>query len=892
MNKKMVNSVAGIYNKADFFAQIEKVLQYTERNRWYLMAIDIEHFKLFNEWNGKEAGDQFLTGIVQGLHFIEEQCGGIAGYLGEDDFGILLPGGDEQVELVQQKVMECVRKNSNSAGFFPAFGVYPIKEEDMSVSAMYDRAVIALSHVKGNYVTRVCWYDSSMIEKMEEEHFLLSEVQRALEEGEFTFYAQPQCNMATGKIVGAESLIRWNHKTKGLVPPGEFVPILEKNGFIADLDRYVWKEVCKWLRSWIDRGHKPIPVSVNVSRVDIYSMDVVKYLHELIDTYQLEPRLIEVEITESTYAEDADVITNLVDELRKDGFLVLMDDFGSGYSSLNMLKDVNVDVLKIDMKFLEMSEQSKGKGVGIIEAVVNMARLMDMRIIVEGVESREQMDYLLEMGGYYGQGYYFYRPLPVTEFENLLHREENLDFAGIQVKKLERLQIKELLNENLFSETMVNNILGAVAFFDVYDDQIELARINEQYYHLTGETPENIQMDGKKILKRIHVLDWPILFDLFSRTFKNQLRGAECDVRYLKKDGNTIWIHLRTFFLREQDNHKIFYGSISDVTTEKQKEEEFKIANKRLESTLRLAGINSWDWNLKKNTLSLINASRSSRLAQIHHKLGDEKALVVDFPNEFLKRDFVEDIYSDQIKERFDKIQKGEESSIFEVPFKTRNGETIWIRISYENVYDEKGDPIHAVGYYADISEQKKKELYLANLAKTDALTGLYNRYWAVPQIKDYLSTYPDEASALIMFDLDNFKRANDVYGHAYGDNVIIKTANVIKNHFRGQDIICRIGGDEFLVLCKNVSQMDIDKRIDEIVQSVAQSVSDQEHNEIFTVSSGYVMIPEQGWEFDDLYEKADMALYDAKQRGKNSHSKYHTDMKMTRPEMAEEADS
>ena len=310
-----------------------------------------------------------------------------------------------------------------------------------------------------------------MKRKMEENHMLLSEVQRALERDEFTFYAQPKCNMATGKIVGLESLVRWNHPERGLIGPGDFIPLLEENGFVSNLDRYIWDKVCFHLKRWIDSGHRPIPISVNVSRMDVYTLDVVKELKELTDRYGLDARLLEVEITESAYAEDTTAVTAVVEGLRTAGFTVLMDDFGSGYSSLNMLKDVNVDVLKIDMKFLDMDEQSVGKGVGILEAITRMANIVGIRMIAEGVESKEQMELLLDMGCTYGQGYYFYHPMPIEVFEPLLSDEANIDFRGIKARQIERISLQELMNGDMVSDAMMNNILGAVAFYDLYDGQ-------------------------------------------------------------------------------------------------------------------------------------------------------------------------------------------------------------------------------------------------------------------------------------------------------------------------------------------------------------------------------------------------------------------------------------
>lgn len=581
--------LTGLYNRAAFFKHTETFLKDNRDDSYCLMAVDIEHFKLFNEWHGQAAGNDFLVSIACYLKQVQDKNAGVAAYLGDDDFVVLLANQDEQIKQLQQQIIDQVKQYGNHAGFLPAFGMYLIKDLSVSVQTMYDRALIALAKVKGNYAVRVCWYEPSMIHKMEEEHLMLSDVQRALEEQEFTFYAQPQCDMATGKIVGAEFLVRWNHKTKGLIPPGEFIPLLEKNGFIADLDRYIWEKACQWLRSWLDRGNKAIPVSVNVSRIDIYSLHIADYFCELVARYQLEPKYIEVEITESAYVEEYKIITGIVEELRNAGFPVLMDDFGSGYSSLNMLKAVNVDVLKIDMKFLDMDEQSAGRGAGILEAVANMARLMGINIIVEGVETQEQVEFLLGMGCNYAQGYYFYHPLPVSEFEALLSDVTNIDEKGIRTKNIEQLHIKELLNENLFSETMVNNILGAIAFYDVCDQYIEVVRVNEQYYRVIGDTAFCSAQQAEGLLHYIYQADHLTMFDIFEHAQKNQFHGAEGDLRYIREDGTIIWLHLRSFYLREQDGHKLYYASVSDVTEQHKREQLLEASQRALSAAISIA---------------------------------------------------------------------------------------------------------------------------------------------------------------------------------------------------------------------------------------------------------------------------------------------------------------
>ncbi|MBS7009248.1 EAL domain-containing protein [Anaerostipes sp.] len=584
-----IDPLTGLYRKNIFLQKAYEFLEQSKGKPYCLMAIDIEHFKLFNEWYGQKSGDQFLIDIGCHLKNAQEEHGGIAGYMGDDDFCIILPDDQAVISYLQHQIMGYIKRYQGNVGFLPAFGLYSITERHIPVRTMYDRAAIAMSSVKGNYTKRSCRYDSRMMQKMKDNHILLSEIQHALEQEEFTFYAQPKCNMATGRIIGLESLVRWNHPKRGLIPPGDFIPLLESNGFITNLDLYVWELVCRSVRTWIDQGHKAIPISVNVSRVDIYSLDIVETFQNLIQKYSLDPSLIEIEITESAYAEEYELINDAIVKLRASGFTVLMDDFGSGYSSLNMLKDVNVDVLKIDMKFLEMDDQSSGKGYGILEAIISMARFMGLKIIAEGVETKEQMDYLLDMGCTYGQGYYFYHPMPIKVFEPLLADENNLDLRGIKARQLERLHIKELLNENVFSETLLNNIMGGVAFYSVCGKQIELVRANEQYFKITGTNSVDLEEQRRFILENIYEEDRKTVFDMFSRADLNVLNGAESDVRRLKDNGDTIWLHMHVYLLKEQDNRKLYYGSVSDVTEQKLREQRLAASQRALSAVVHIS---------------------------------------------------------------------------------------------------------------------------------------------------------------------------------------------------------------------------------------------------------------------------------------------------------------
>ena len=588
--REETDSMTGLFRYGPFFEKAEQLLKNQPGTRYFMVAIDIEHFKLFNEWYGEDEGDRFLIKIGKYLKSLELLHDSIAGYMGGDDFVVILPEDISILKGLEGEINYYARQYGGNAGFLPAFGVYRIEDRRLSVSMMYDRAAIALNSVKGNYAKRIGWYDPGMKQKMENDQILLSEIQSALEKKEFIFYVQPQCNMLTGKIIGLESLVRWRHPLRGLISPGEFIPLLEQNGFITYLDIYIWEMVCRQLNSWGKAGKKLIPISVNMSRMDIYAIDVVEKFKELVDRYEIDPRYLEIEITESAYAEDDDKMQRVLEDLRRAGFPVFMDDFGSGYSSLNMLKDVNVDVIKIDTKFLDMNENSQSRGMGILETIVRMARVMQMKIIAEGVETKDQVDFLRNIGCIYGQGYYYYRPLPVEEAEQLLIQEDCVDYGGIQARQLGQLKLEDLFNENITSEAMLNNMLGAIALYEVYEDRCEVLRVNQEYYRITGDNPSDMEDRRWFLLNRIYKDDRDWVLNIFENAYSNPIRGGEGIFRQYRLSGELMWVHIRVFFLREQDDHRLYYGAVRDATEQMEQRQQLEDSQKMLGDVLRLSG--------------------------------------------------------------------------------------------------------------------------------------------------------------------------------------------------------------------------------------------------------------------------------------------------------------
>lgn len=552
------DQITGLLTSKEFFKKAESIIKEEKNKKWCLIFVDIEHFKFFDEWFGREKGDYLLANIGAELSENKELMSGVAGYFGQDDFVALVEYDKEKITALYNRIKEHIDSFGLTTGFLPAIGVAKL-EKDMLLVDAFDRASIAATKVKGDIHNRICYYNSDMQFSAQHEYRILTEFMHALKNDEITFYLQPQCRAKTGKIVGVEALARWIKKDGTVVYPNDFIPVLEKYNFITDMDQFLWDKICRSLKKWLDSGRDAVPVSINVSRLDIYNFDIAKFIHDLAEKYSLPHNLVKIEITESAYVETSDAVSVLVKELREDGFSVLMDDFGSGYSSLNMLSNIKVDAIKLDSDFLHLEGQDYEKGIRIIESVVNMAKMMALPIIVEGVETKQQCDFLMELGCRYVQGYYFYRPIPVEEFEKIMRQENIVDKRGFIAKTNEQFRIREFLDENIYSDTMLNNILGAVAFYAWHDKHVDIVRFNQQFYEAVSAPDFSSRLE--KIEQFVPEEDRPNLFNALQEAKDNRLVGSTATLRFARSDGTYACFRIHFYYLGEKEGEDTFYGS-------------------------------------------------------------------------------------------------------------------------------------------------------------------------------------------------------------------------------------------------------------------------------------------------------------------------------------------
>ena len=417
-NQFRYDRLTGLYSKEFFYQKVRERLDAKPEQKYSIVCFNIENFKLYNDSYGREEGDRLLRDAAEKAR---EMVGddGICGRYGADRFLLFQEQKREKKDRQNFDGDMSAAKPENMRNVSAKWGIYEISDNSIPVEKMCDRALLAVDSIKGQYNRFFAVYDDALRGKLLREKSITDTMEDALNEGQFVFYLQPKYSLSTKHMIGAEALVRWFHPKWGFMSPGEFIPLFEKNGFITQLDRYIWEQVAICISEWQERGYPLLPVSVNVSRMDVYQVDLVNIFTDITQKYGIKPESLHLEITESAYADNPTQLIDTVNQLRNQGFIVEMDDFGSGYSSLNMLNQMKLDILKLDMKFIQ-NEMEKAVDQSIMSYIVNMSHGIGMDVVAEGVETQEQLERLCDIGCDYVQGYYFAKPMPVSKYEELL----------------------------------------------------------------------------------------------------------------------------------------------------------------------------------------------------------------------------------------------------------------------------------------------------------------------------------------------------------------------------------------------------------------------------------------------------------------------------------------
>ncbi|MEG1524775.1 MAG: EAL domain-containing protein [Clostridia bacterium] len=870
-----------IYNKTKFFAATREMINSNPDERFVFLRFDVDRFQLINSFFGAAEGDKLLIYIAKHLKSDAKAFEKATfGRIESDVFGFCMAYDQSAIKHMIERSKKMLEKYNSNYDIVPSVGVYVIDDDTIAIEEMYNRATLAAKNCKGNYVDYYAYYNDQMSAALTTEQEITNDMNFALGNGQFQIYLQPQYNIHTNLPCGAEALVRWIHPEKGRLDPDIFIPIFERNGFITKLDYCVWEQACKCLCTWTEQGIKPYPLSVNVSRVNLYNPKLAETLLELVNQYQIEPALLNLELTESAYTDNPIAMSKTMAKLQSYGFTIMMDDFGSGYSSLGILKDIAIDILKIDMRFLAKTE-IPGRGENIIASVIRMAKWLNIPVIAEGAETSEQVDFLRSVGCDYVQGYYFARPMPVLEYEQLC-RNQSFDAQRITDKKREYFHYDDLFSSNQKMKLLFGNTLQAAAIYEFVADHIETIRVNEAYYAWIGH--DDMLVKAPDLISLINEKHRESLLNAFRICVKTQ-EPSECDYMRNRTSGTPIWIRTKLSYVSTVGNKHIIIGELTDITIRKEIDAELEkyrislLANNHDIHTVLIvddAAVNRVA--LKKilqGQFRILEAENGEEAIQILRENQNQIDLIlldITMPKmggkEFLQYkkslpelDGISVIMitaDDSPAQQISTLSLGANDFIVK-PFIP---EVVIRRI--KNVLECNRRFKEMVKEYNNMSEQ----------VKTDQMTGLLNRVNAETMINQRLNTAVGSC-VMLMIDIDNFKKINDSSGHAYGDKVIVSVAEKIRPAFRQDDIIARMGGDEFAVLIRNMNDLALcELKAQELCKSMRSIMIDGKNAGI-TCSIGIAATSDRKQTFKELYKNADKALYRAKCGGRNMVSVY-----------------
>lgn len=564
--------LTGLLNREGFCYATANLLKVNPDEKYAMVLWNIERFKVINDLFGKQTGDAILN-IMAARFVIGVSEIGTCARLEADRFVVCIPREYLDPERLIRVMENSLKELELDYKIVLNMGIYEIDDVTIPVERMCDRANLALQTIKGSYVNRYAFYDDKLRRAMLAEQEIISEMNDALQQHQFLIYLQPVYSLAAGAPISAEALVRWKHPIKGIISPGVFIPLFEKNGFIAELDYYVWEEACRYLKHRKELGMPELPISVNVSRRSLYSDNLCAEIVALVRKYGIEPALLKLEITESAYTDNPDQLLKTMTTLQTYGFAVLMDDFGSGYSSLNTLKDIPVDILKIDMKFMEDFETSDRAG-NILTSVVRMAKWLNTSVIAEGVETQPQVDFLRSIGCDRIQGYFFSRPLPIPDFERLC--EEGCQAVTHQpapVTELNMADFDALFNSNEMMHRLFNSVIGAIGIYELVDDRLEVLRVNDGYYSMFGYTPHTFHSDSPDLFQHVHPDDRGRVCDA-CRQAATEHDAREVVFRRIRMDDTQLYIHAKVRYLGGTTEQPLICLAFNDISAFKRAEVE------------------------------------------------------------------------------------------------------------------------------------------------------------------------------------------------------------------------------------------------------------------------------------------------------------------------------
>lgn len=737
------DTLTGLCTQLAFFSEVRKQLQLEPNSRFCIVRFDIDRFKVYNDTFGTATGDRLLHDL--GAYLLGLESGRVRwARLTSDHFVCLYPLEDCHPAHFCVRLDQWFRNYSAQFLLSGSVGIYPIDEPDLEIGLMCDRALLALLTVKHTYATRYAYFDQSLRDQLLRDQHISNSMSAALEQRQFLVYYQPQYHHSSGELIGAEALARWQDPDRGILSPEEFIPVLERNGFIVQLDRFIWEETCAFLRRRLDAGKLCVSISVNLSRMDLYNPQLPDILDGLMEKYGLDPSMLRLEITDTSYLQDFEQLVAVVKTLRARGYFIEMDGFCSSPSSLNALLHLPMDLLKLDLQVLALRENCGRFGV-VLSSVVSMAHRLNLPVLVEGVETTTQADCLQVAGCRLAQGYLFAKPMPAGEFDALLDRqwigsispeiafsnrkgakEETLPHsaalphasdpspAANHASSSDRFSPPERMDDTVFQQLYeTNNISQALASTtDIFSNLVanlpigigiyelgtptRLLFVSDRTCAMFGCTREEYQ---RRVLQGLPPANQPSRDTIPEEELAKMDAGLPFSytVHAQRKNGNWFWLRIFCRILQKPGAPSICYATLADVTEQFETEDRLRMIEQEMGFAMLQMGKMIYRYDLASRTLTVPqrDAQPSGQTVHLQHVL-------------------LRDLYRYQLDREsrhrllacYRDLLHGAKRGSLELHVQRENGTWGWDLAEYVTLFDSAGKPVKAVIALEDVTAQ------------------------------------------------------------------------------------------------------------------------------------------------------------------------------------------
>ncbi len=872
-----IDQLTGLMKKEIFKSNIQGLLEADSENQYAIISVDIDNFKIYNYYFGVERGDELLKFMGLELSSISDMLdNSLTCRESSDRFFIFCIYDEETVNRSIDVFIEHFRSYLSSYTIKPSFGIYVITDREMSIELMINNATMAGKRAKGAYDKNIVYYTPEMGMEMTKEQEIINRFDDALANNEFLVYYQPKYILRTGKPFCSEALVRWIDSDGIFHRPDEFIPVYENNMLISKLDLYVFESVCRHIRELMDKGMDPYPVSVNISLIDLFDSKLTERLLDIISKYNISIKYVQLEFTETVLFDNKELIKATIDKMHQAGFIILLDDFGKGAASLKMLNELAFDILKID-KGLLATNPSDSKNGKILTSLVNMAKWMNLPVIVEGVENKEQVLFLQKINCEYAQGFYYSEPIPEKVYDELIEKESEIR----EIKEVAPKRFKKKVSIDMLKNEIIEGItpeyLTYVAF-KMADVQTWI--YDHQYRAIYNDNKIGAFWDYGEVLENVPYsmsetgLVHPDDKNTFNKMFEELKNGepyVECVVRLKNKKGDQHYYQSHIAYTNVFDDEGNPVKAVGVLLSTSRIEEENNIPLLPGVYLRMVMNLN----NRRIHELQTIFPELRDKLKDKDlPEIRNEIARFFKFPekeHEGMKK------YVDELV-KYKKFLDGKDvhrvNFLYTDPDTKKNLWIVWEL--YTKIDPDTGD---VIGYniIKDNDIIYREELRLKQEAECDRMTGLLNHEQTVKSIREFLDGEGKHGThVLMMVDIDDFKKVNDRYGHNKGDEVIINISKRLKGLFKDTDIIGRYGGDEFIVLAKNFDNVDkIVCKAKSIISKLTYKIGKDEDSLVVHCSVGAAVIRDKDMGSTELRQKADEELYKVKNSGKNGYSIY-----------------